>query len=361
MISPHLHQSQSLARDSNMELLRIVAMIFVLVVHACGASFGAPAKMRIVEAPLSVIVELFTESIVIVCVNLFVLLSGGYGIKAKKNSLLKLLFQVFFFTIVGFNIYKIVITSGIQYSAHLSDLPVSALLFNILLVDFWDYWFVKSYLLLFILSPMLNAFVEHVAREQFKTLLINFFIFQTAYGWLFEGVDHIAKGYSTISFIGLYLLARYVKIYRPRIAHFNKYHDLLIYLFCTLMTTGFAVVMLKVGNKDWAQAAFYYCSPLVVIASLYLVLFFSKIKIRSRFINTIAVSAFAVYLFHCQSQLFHYYKMFISQWYNNSNIIVFLSYTILFIIAVFIASVLLDKVRIICWNALSKHIVNKVS
>lgn len=99
----------------------------------------------------------------------------------------------------------------------------------------------------------------------------------------------------------------------------------------------------------------------MVIASLYLVLFFSKIKIHSQFINTIAVSAFAVYLFHCQSQLFHYYKMFISQWYNNSNIIVFLSYTILFIIAVFIASLLLDKVRIICWNALSKHIVNKIS
>lgn len=344
-----------------MELLRIVAMVLVLVVHACDASFGAPAKMQIAETPLISTVKLFMESIVIVCVNLFVLLSGWYGIKAKKNSLLKLLFQVVFFVIVGFVIYKLMIINEIFSFVHLSDLPVSALLFNILLVDFWDYWFVKAYLLLFILSPMLNTFVENVSREQFKTLLIGFFIFQTAYGWLFEGVFYIYKGYSTISFIGLYLLARYVKIYRPRIAHFNKYHDLLIYLFCTLMTTGFAVVMLKVGNKDWAQAAFYYCSPLVVIASLYLVLFFSKIKIHSQFINTIAVSAFAVYLFHCQSQLFHYYKMFISQWYNNSNIIVFLSYTILFMIAVFIASLLLDKVRIICWNALSKHIVNKIS
>lgn len=355
------HTPQSLTRDSNMELLRIVAMVFVLVVHACDASFGAPAKMKITDAPLIGIVELFTESIVIVCVNLFVLLSGWYGIKAKKNSLLKLLFQVVFFVIVGFVICKMMIINVILPFTHLSDLPVSALLFNVLLVDFWDYWFVKAYLLLFILSPMLNAFVEHVSREQFNTLLIGFFIFQTAYGWLFEGVDHIAKGYSTISFIGLYLLARYVKIYRPKIACFNKYYDLLIYLFCTLMTTGFVVAMLKVGNKDWAQAAYYYCSPLVVVASLYLVLFFSKIKIRSQFINTIAVSAFAVYLFHCQSQLFHYYKMFISQWYNNSNTIVFLSYTILFIIAVFIVSVLLDKVRIGCWNALSKHIVNKVS
>lgn len=157
------------------------------------------------------------------------------------------------------------------------------------------------------------------------------------------------------------MLARYVKIYQPNIANFNKYYDLLIYLFCTLMTTSFAIAMLKVGYKDWAQAAYYYCSPLVVVASLYLVLFFSKIKIRSQFINVIAVSAFAVYLFHCQSQLFHYYKMFISQWYNNLNTIVFLSYTILFIIAVFIVSVLLDKVRIVCWNALLKHIVNKVS
>ena len=72
-----------------MELLRIVAMVLVLVVHACDASFGAPAKMQIAETPLISTVKLFMESIVIVCVNLFVLLSGWYGIKAKKNSLLK--------------------------------------------------------------------------------------------------------------------------------------------------------------------------------------------------------------------------------------------------------------------------------
>ena len=65
--------TQSFTRDSNMELLRIVAMVFILVVHACGASFGAPAKMKITEAPLTSIAELFTESIVIVCVNLCVL------------------------------------------------------------------------------------------------------------------------------------------------------------------------------------------------------------------------------------------------------------------------------------------------
>ena len=35
-----------------MELLRIVAMVLVLVVHACDASFGAPAKMENAVSPL---------------------------------------------------------------------------------------------------------------------------------------------------------------------------------------------------------------------------------------------------------------------------------------------------------------------
>ena len=51
-----------------MELLRIVAMVLVLVVHACDASFGAPAKMQIAETYLFSIVNVLMESIVIVCV-----------------------------------------------------------------------------------------------------------------------------------------------------------------------------------------------------------------------------------------------------------------------------------------------------
>lgn len=88
-------------RDSNMELLRIVAMLLVLVVHADFASLGAPTKVEVMNNPYLSIVRLGVESISIISVNVFVLLSGWYGIKMKRKGLIGLLFQSMFFGILG--------------------------------------------------------------------------------------------------------------------------------------------------------------------------------------------------------------------------------------------------------------------
>ena len=76
----------------------------------------------------------------------------------------------------------------------------------------WN-WFIKAYMGLYILSPILNAFVNNTEKKTFKNVLISFFVFQTIYSWISDGAVFFENGYSTISFIGLYLLARYTKIY----------------------------------------------------------------------------------------------------------------------------------------------------
>ena len=50
-------------RDSNMELLRIVAMLLVLVVHADFASIGSPTIIEVMDAPYSSIARLGVECI----------------------------------------------------------------------------------------------------------------------------------------------------------------------------------------------------------------------------------------------------------------------------------------------------------
>ena len=84
-------------------------------------------------------------------------------------------------------------------------------------------WFIKAYILLYILAPVLNAFIEKVSQKDFRNALIAFFTFEFIYGWIFSGsTQHIQRGYSTISFIGLYLLSRYVRLYQPRISLKSK-------------------------------------------------------------------------------------------------------------------------------------------
>ena len=84
-------------RDSNMELLRIIAMLLVMIVHADFRALSCPSTLDTNLYPDSSFLRFFVESVSIICVNVFVLLSGWFGIRLKKERLLELGFQVLFF------------------------------------------------------------------------------------------------------------------------------------------------------------------------------------------------------------------------------------------------------------------------
>ena len=59
-------------RDSNMELLRIIAMLLVMIVHANFRALPVPTYEEANNEILSSILRFFTESFSIICVNLFI-------------------------------------------------------------------------------------------------------------------------------------------------------------------------------------------------------------------------------------------------------------------------------------------------
>lgn len=85
-------------RLANMDLLRIVAMLMVLVVHADFIALGVPAVEDLHLNPFGVATRYAIEMFAIVGVDVFVLLSGWFGIHFKVRKLSELLFQVFFFS-----------------------------------------------------------------------------------------------------------------------------------------------------------------------------------------------------------------------------------------------------------------------
>ena len=68
-----------LKRDSNMELLRLVAMLSVILFHLDFLGMGI--ELHVIEAsPLSTILGVLgLKSLTMSCVNLFVLVSGWYS------------------------------------------------------------------------------------------------------------------------------------------------------------------------------------------------------------------------------------------------------------------------------------------
>ena len=150
-------------RLSNIEFLRLLAMLYVLIVHADFSTFGAPTMEGLAVRPVGVFVQYWFECFAICCVDVFVLISGWFGIRFSLNKLWAFLFQVVFYSL-GLFLLAVAVT------------PHKALtlegLKSIFLFNGSDYWFIKAYLILMVLAPMLNAFCDYASRREFKTILI---------------------------------------------------------------------------------------------------------------------------------------------------------------------------------------------
>lgn len=192
-------------RQSNIELLRIIAMFLVLTVHANFWSLGAPSFNDFIIYPLSSWTKTCVQSISIVCVNLFILISGWFGIRSSLKGFLNYIFQCLYFSI---GIYIILILNG-NLSISVKGIAEALYLLH-------ANWFILAYALLYLISPILNSFVENSSKSTFRIVIISFFLFQTIFGWP-GSASWFEYGYSSTSLIGLYLLARYCKKYGVKI------------------------------------------------------------------------------------------------------------------------------------------------
>lgn len=227
-------------RQSNMELLRIFAMFLVLLVHADFFSLGAPSASDCVNAPVDSSLKVFFEAISIACVDIFVCISGWFGIRPSVKGFSNFIFQCLFW-LIGLYIFTLIIgTSSLSKEGLMGCFAFTKL-----------NWFIKAYILLYILAPVLNAFVEKASQKDFRNVLIAFFTFEFIYGWIFRGsTQHIQNGYSTISFIGLYLLARYVRLYQPSISLKSKSFYIASLCIAPICVTAAYITPPHMGHQD---------------------------------------------------------------------------------------------------------------
>jgi peptidoglycan/LPS O-acetylase OafA/YrhL len=80
-----------------MELLRIIAMFMVLVLHSNFAAVGEPTCDIINNNPFSQSLSVLTESFAVVAVDVFILISGWFGIHSSVKGFGNFVFIVIFY------------------------------------------------------------------------------------------------------------------------------------------------------------------------------------------------------------------------------------------------------------------------
>ncbi len=313
-------------RKSNIELLRIVSMLAIVMLHIGAASVGLPEPKGNLQAVTGRDVWVLTvEALSIIGVNCFALISGYFGIKARWSSFVRLTLLCVVYAV---GIYTLLAVSGL--------VPWSwgEWIESWMVYSHTDLWYVPAYLGLFLLSPFLNSVDFN------KWILAGFIAFNVWCGWLWHG-NFNPTGYTVVQLVMMYLIGRYISNHVNVEAggHRLRYASLAAYLVCTALI----VVMALFADSLFTYA---YNSPLVLVSSVALFLFFASLDFSSKFVNRLAASAFVVYLVHKNPYIFGgLLKPFSRHVWENTGLAEYTLFFVAFTIAIYFVIFFIDSVR----------------
>ncbi|MBO4395447.1 MAG: acyltransferase [Eubacterium sp.] len=283
-------------RDSNIELLRILAACGVVILH-----YNNPAIGGGIEAAtgLNHWFLMFMECISVTAVNVFILISGYFMCRSNKRSLLRPLELILQVILIKEAIYLLTVVLG------RAELSGQDILTNLIPNN----WFVILYVVLYLISPFLNLLLDSLKKNglEKKSLIILFILFSvfpTALDVLSEitgadlnlmstiGIYGSNLGYTIVNFALVYLIGAYLRD--------SKIHgSILRFLLCLALLFTWSVLELRTGTPFIYLRCLEYCNPLVIWLAAEALLLFRGFKTGShKWINIPAKASFTVYLVH---------------------------------------------------------------
>lgn len=326
----------------NIELLRIIAMFMVLNLHANFLSFKNPSLA--IEGINSIIARDLWESLCLCAVNVFVMISGWFGIKFSIRGFANFMWQVFYIVCLLSLVNIFILHEPINHKIILMPLGLYG----------GGGWFVPAYIFLYLIAPALNLLVEHTPRKTLRLILIVFFILETIWG-MTNPSDFFQAGYSPTSFIGLYLLAAFLRRSNKRIKSSSAF---ILYLICTLAVAS--ILIFETITSNTILGFFYsYASILVIAAAAFLLLSFTGLQESAfhkrpweKIIPWLSTSCFAVYLLHVGTPFaLKFYTTTIRESYYAHPGIVGALCVAGIILGVFFAAILIDRPRVWIWRS----------
>ena len=309
-------------RQSNFEALRLLSMLMVLNLHSFwGYDYGSGFFQAL---------DFFRESTSICAVNVFILISGYFGIKWKKKGLFNLLFQVMYYSIV---VYAVFIALGI--------LQFDKNEFINCFKAFYDSWgFITWYIILYFLSPILNVFAERIDKKQ---LLIFIIIF-----WFAENIIMRSIG-GGLNYFLVYLIGRWIsKMGTEKLSdNAGKGYIVATLIIFVLSYCTYNFLHYDAEKMSGFVLGYSYASPFIILQAVFLFLLFSKINISNKFVNWSAASCLSIFLIHMHPAIKNIgYYVFTKNLYERPFVEHF-TILIILICAVFFGSILIDKLRIV--------------
>lgn len=289
-------------RESNIELLRILLIIGVIILHYNNVNGGGGLKYAEVGTVNRYILFVM-ESIFICAVDLFMIISGYFMITSETRNLwkpIKLLTQVSFFRVTIYLVDSFISDEFVVKEIIGCLVPIN--------------YFVILYVVVYFLSPYLNIVMKKLNKSNVTVFMIIMFFWFSIYPTFvdilveftcssLDGLSSIGmfgsqSGYTCVNFLLCYSVGACVRLYSEKFEKV-KFSVLLF----SLVANVFFIVLWSIieETKGWGlgKVAWEYCNPFVISTGLVLFLLFKRIKMRNLiWINVLAKGSFTVFLVH---------------------------------------------------------------
>jgi surface polysaccharide O-acyltransferase-like enzyme len=313
-------------RESNFELLRIVAMFLILFQHQF-------IPLVATTAGLTNAFYVFVH----IAVPCFVLISGYFGINANIKGLLNLYFKCM---VLAVGLYFAYCIFGNKV------LSIKETIKSFMPLSHSGLWFIQVYILLYIASPLINKALNIATKNQKIFFIVITGIITFWFGWINRN-NTLADGKNIVNFIFLYCIGNFVhnniqreELFKMRYIFISAYLILNTLLFTVLTLTGEYVFFQKIVFKAFHP----YNSPGVILNALLLFLFFSTLSIKSKTINYLADSVLAIYVIHANIYFGHFLARILANVKNEFlGNISFTIFSVIIAIAIMAFCIIIDK------------------
>ena len=329
-------------RASNIELLRIISMILIIMhhfsVHGC---FPFTPDLTFNKVFLQVF-GLGGKAGVVA----FVMITGYFMVSSsfKLHKFVKLVGQIWFYSIAMLGVAMgLGLDTVTSRNMILALLPIGAMS-----------WFAQNFLVLYLLTPIINRVLRWLQRKYYVMLLVVstviWFLIPTALN-LWPNVPHTTFGFKHIfSFVIFYSMGAYIKLYG---SHITKKIGIIFSAigFVGAFLGDILVDVLAMTNPVYMKQIFYFTQNdygfFQLLLGIGLFIIFLKAKITYRpWINVVASTTFGIYLLHDNKLFLHYMWDNALATYQYYDSLVLPLYAIFVVALIFVVGMTVDYVRL---------------
>lgn len=338
-------------RESNIELLRLLLIIFVIVLHYNGETCNVITLTENAKLSVKYLVRI-CEVFCLCSVNTFLIISGFF-LCSKKSINIRKVFDLFTIVILfSLTVYILEIIFGI------SEIKIKSILGCFLPSNYYVY----LYSAVFILSPFLNL-VTKLEKKKFNIfiliILILFSVFPTIIDFISNYIPQLNSngrsfislkgnggGYTFVNFVLLYYCGAFIKINEITLSGIKA---------CILYIISSIVIFLGtiINNKY----AFDYCNLFLITQASFLFFTFRSFSLKNKIINYIAKSVWGIFILHFDILGIILNFIDINKICNYS-LPLFLLSSVIIIVVTFLSSLLLDIILRIVIKPINKLLDN---